>query len=50
MAYLEDGTEEVINIQYIAEATEAEVRVSFDSFMRFLTMTKKELEELQKMF
>ena len=46
----ENGTEEIINVQYIAEATEEEVRASFDRFIRFLMMTKEELKRLESCF
>jgi hypothetical protein len=46
----EDGTEEVINLRSIAEATEVEVRERFDGFVRFLMMSKEKLRKLEKCF
>ena len=46
----EDGTEEVISINYLAQATDAEVREKFNDFVRFLMMTKEELKALEKCF
>jgi len=46
----EDGSEEVENVHYIAEATDAEVQEAFDDAARFLKMSKEELEAIQKCF
>lgn len=46
----QDGSEEIVNIQYIADATEEEIRASFESSVRFLKMSSEELEKLSKCF
>lgn len=46
----ENGREEVVSIQYLAEVAEEEVREKFNRFVSFLTMTKEDLLELDKCF
>jgi hypothetical protein len=43
----ENGEEQVINIQYMAQTTEAEVQESFESWVRFINMSKEELKALE---
>gem|GEM_PF-2522427 len=46
----EDGRVEVIGIKYIADATEEQVLEQFESYTRFLMMTKEQLDALTPLF